>query len=190
MFFTFLFLQKLEPKYSFVLPYCNLLRCPVGAVAILLHFMFDQGKLASRIPTWNWEDAATWCKVHSGLVMAFYVVIFIVISGSCSFQMKCLSNEYGRSFGEDVQQFPLAYLNYLEEENPSCSPESPDRFRGNGVSKIHLNSKKKNIICLNRVPTDQVDASGHWQGNTRREIYGSKIPKAVCTFIICEIYTE
>ncbi|KAF8814964.1 hypothetical protein BYT27DRAFT_7023729, partial [Phlegmacium glaucopus] len=28
------------------------------------------------------------------------------------------------------------------------------------------------------VPADQVDATGHWQGNTRREVYGSKIPKA------------
>jgi len=36
---------------------------------------------------------------------------------------------------------------------------------------------------MNRVPADQVDASGHWQGNTRREIYGSKIPKAVCSFL-------
>lgn len=89
MFLTFLFLQKSEPKYSFVLPHRNPLRCPVGAVAILLHFMFDQGKLASRIPTWNWEDAATWRKVRSGLVTAFYVVIFIVISGSCSFQTNC-----------------------------------------------------------------------------------------------------
>jgi hypothetical protein len=58
----------MEPKYSFILPHRNPLRCPVGAVAILLHFMFDQGKLASRIATWDWEDAATWRKVHSGII--------------------------------------------------------------------------------------------------------------------------
>ena len=84
-----LFLQKSEPKYSFVLPHLNPLRCPVGAIAILLHFMFDQGMLASRIPTWNWEDAATWRKVHSGMVTVFIVVnlvILIVILGSCSFR--------------------------------------------------------------------------------------------------------
>ena len=47
--YFFIYLQKMEPKYSFVLPHRNPLRFPVGAVAILLHFMFDQGKLASRI---------------------------------------------------------------------------------------------------------------------------------------------
>ena len=34
-------------------------------------------------------------------------------------------------------------------------------------------------VRTHRVSADQVDASGHWQGNTRREVYGSKIPKAV-----------
>jgi len=32
---------------------------------------------------------------------------------------------------------------------------------------------------LVRVPADQVDAIGHWQSNTRREIYAAKIPKGV-----------
>ena len=39
------------------------MRCPVGALAILLHYMFDQGGLVSHIPTWDWEDAATWRQV-------------------------------------------------------------------------------------------------------------------------------
>ena len=139
----------MEPKYSFVLPHCNPLRCPVGAVAILLHFMFDQGKLASRIATWDWEDAATWRKVHSGMVTVFSVVILIVFLGSCFFWTNCWSNEYGRWLGEDVQQFPLTYVNYLKEKNPSCLPESPSSFRGNGVCGIHLNSEKKNINHFN-----------------------------------------
>jgi hypothetical protein len=29
------------------------------------------------------------------------------------------------------------------------------------------------------VPADQVDAIGHWEGNTRHEVYAAKIPKAV-----------
>jgi hypothetical protein len=42
--------------------------------------------------------------------------------------------------------------------------------------------KKITIVWMHRVSADQVDALGHWQGNTRREVYGSKIPKAVCPF--------
>lgn len=33
--------------------------------------------------------------------------------------------------------------------------------------------------CIHRVTSDQVDATGHWEGNTRRQVYASKIPKAV-----------
>ena len=40
------------------------------------------------------------------------------------------------------------------------------------VSYLHLSS--------NSVPADQIDATGHWTGNTWREIYGAKIPKSVC----------
>ena len=29
------------------------------------------------------------------------------------------------------------------------------------------------------VPPDQVDITGHWEGNTRQEVYGSKVPKLV-----------
>jgi len=35
------------------------------------------------------------------------------------------------------------------------------------------------LTFLNSVPADQIDAVGHWAGNTRREVYGSKIPKIV-----------
>ena len=46
-----------------------------------------------------------------------------------------------------------------------------------------LREKGIPILGMHRVPADQVDATGHWQGNTQREVYGSKIPKAVCPFI-------
>lgn len=38
------------------------------------------------------------------------------------------------------------------------------------------------MFNLFSVPADQVDAVGHWQGNTRREVYASKIPKAVRSY--------
>ncbi|KAF8961564.1 hypothetical protein BDZ97DRAFT_1201735 [Flammula alnicola] len=112
---------KTEPKYSFVLPHRDPLRCPVGALAILLHFMFDQEDLMSRVSPWDWENAATWRKVH---------VLF------------------GRTVDQAVTGDAIGHIfpTVLEEMG---------------------------------VPADQVDATGHWQGNTRREIYGSKIPKAI-----------
>jgi hypothetical protein len=57
--------QKTEPTYSYVLPHRNPLRCPVGALAILLHFMFDQEDLLSRLPEWDWEKSGSWRQVCS-----------------------------------------------------------------------------------------------------------------------------
>jgi hypothetical protein len=34
------------------------------------------------------------------------------------------------------------------------------------------------------VHADEVDAVGHWEGNTRRETYAAKIPKSV-SFLLC-----
>ena len=34
----------------------------------------------------------------------------------------------------------------------------------------------------NSVSADQVDATGHWQGNNWQEVYGSKILKVVCEY--------
>jgi hypothetical protein len=31
---------------------------------------------------------------------------------------------------------------------------------------------------------DQLDAVGHWAGNTQREIYADKIPKNVCQHLL------
>jgi hypothetical protein len=59
------FIQKTEPTYSYVLPHRIPLRCPVGALAILLHFMFDQENLLGRLPEWDWENSASWRRVCS-----------------------------------------------------------------------------------------------------------------------------
>lgn len=39
-------------------------------------------------------------------------------------------------------------------------------------------------INLCSVHADEVDAVGHWEGNTRRETYAAKIPKSV-SFLLC-----
>ena len=58
-------MQKTEPIYSYVLPHRNPLRCPVGALAILLHFMFGQENLLGCLPEWDWENSASWRQVCS-----------------------------------------------------------------------------------------------------------------------------
>lgn len=55
--------QKNEPTYNFVVPHRDPLRCPIGALAIMLHFMFDEKRLASQVAGWDWADASSWCKV-------------------------------------------------------------------------------------------------------------------------------
>ncbi|KAF8802302.1 hypothetical protein BYT27DRAFT_7039855, partial [Phlegmacium glaucopus] len=69
-----------------------------------------------------------------------------------------------------------------------------EKMTGDGLGKMYktfldptsIMSQKKTHLARQTLPTiledmgvpaDQVDATGHWQGNTRREIYGSKIPK-------------
>lgn len=56
-------LQKNEPTYNFVVPHRKILRDPVSALAILLHFTLDQADLPSKQPDWNWSDASSWCSV-------------------------------------------------------------------------------------------------------------------------------
>ena len=34
-----------------------------------------------------------------------------------------------------------------------------------------------------RVTMDEIDAIGHWAGNTRCEVYAAKIPKSVSMYI-------
>jgi len=72
--FRFLFLsfahlllaaQKQEPDYNFVLPHRDPLHCPVGALAILLYFMFDQGGLMAKFPEWDWSKSVTWRKASA-----------------------------------------------------------------------------------------------------------------------------
>jgi hypothetical protein len=55
--------QKQEPDYNFVLPHRDPLRCPVGALTILLYYMFDQGGLMAKFPEWDWSRSVTWRKV-------------------------------------------------------------------------------------------------------------------------------
>ncbi|OCH83775.1 hypothetical protein OBBRIDRAFT_808754, partial [Obba rivulosa] len=54
---------KQEPDYNFVLPNHDPLRCPVGALALQLHYIFDQEQLVQKVPEWNWSSATTWRTV-------------------------------------------------------------------------------------------------------------------------------
>ncbi|KAH9026139.1 hypothetical protein EDB85DRAFT_1816892, partial [Lactarius pseudohatsudake] len=54
---------KNEPTYNFVVPHRDPLRCAVSSLAIMFHYMFDQGDLVSKIPDWDWADASSWREV-------------------------------------------------------------------------------------------------------------------------------
>jgi hypothetical protein len=45
--------------------------------------------------------------------------------------------------------------------------------------KLHYYLSFLTDACFGRVNIDEVDGIGHWVGNTRREVYSAKIPKAV-----------
>ncbi|PPR04719.1 hypothetical protein CVT24_011841 [Panaeolus cyanescens] len=55
---------KTEPVYSFALPHRDPLMCSVSALAILLHFMFDQKDLIGCVSNWNWMEGTTWQMHH------------------------------------------------------------------------------------------------------------------------------
>jgi len=60
-----IYYQQTEPVYSYVLPHCDPLKCPVGALAILLYCIFDQEKIIQQVAEWNWEDPSSWGQVLS-----------------------------------------------------------------------------------------------------------------------------
>ncbi|OBZ66313.1 hypothetical protein A0H81_13774 [Grifola frondosa] len=51
-----------EPDYNCVLPNKDPLRCPIGALGLILYYIFDHENLISQIPEWDWSSAATWRK--------------------------------------------------------------------------------------------------------------------------------
>jgi hypothetical protein len=47
-----------------VLPHKDPLKCPIGALAILLHYEFDQEGLMDKVEGWDWSRSATWREVR------------------------------------------------------------------------------------------------------------------------------
>jgi len=57
-------LKQNEPDYNFVrLPHRKPMRSPVAALAIQLHYMFDQDGICSHLGDWNWSQPSSWQKV-------------------------------------------------------------------------------------------------------------------------------
>ncbi|KAG2126022.1 hypothetical protein DEU56DRAFT_721617, partial [Suillus clintonianus] len=52
-----------KPDYNFVLPHKDPLKCPIRALAISLHYQFDQEGLMSKVNGWDWSRSATWREV-------------------------------------------------------------------------------------------------------------------------------
>lgn len=47
-----------------MLPHKDPLRCPVGALAIFLHYQFDQEGLMEKIGSWDWSRSLSWREVR------------------------------------------------------------------------------------------------------------------------------
>ncbi|KAF8467011.1 hypothetical protein DFH94DRAFT_616994, partial [Russula ochroleuca] len=138
-----------EPDYNFVLPHRDPLHCPVGALAILLYFMFDQGGLMAKFPEWDWSKSVTWRKAsakwpttpdhqqHDELTMA-------------PFQVKLL---FGRAVGKP------------------CSGDALRKMYGKFLEPTTIKSRKKLHLARRTMPAvmeemgvniDKVDGIGHW----------------------------
>ena len=90
-----------------MLPNRDPLRCPVGALAVLLHYEFDQEELVMRTNGWDWSKAASWRQVSSGLSDA------LVASPPVLLQVKLL---FGRKVGVPCSGSALRkmYTTFLE----------------------------------------------------------------------------
>jgi hypothetical protein len=124
--------QKQEPDYNFVLPHRDPLHCPVGALAILLYFMFDQGRLMAKFPEWDWSRSATWRKVS---VVAWPEIR--ADRGSFSGEAAIWPGNWQalqwRCAPEDVWEVFRAHHNQVTEETPPRTPNYAHGDGGNGV---------------------------------------------------------
>ncbi|KZS99892.1 uncharacterized protein LAESUDRAFT_667384, partial [Laetiporus sulphureus 93-53] len=134
-------LGRFEPDYNFVLPHRDPLHCSIGALAILLHYIFDREKILEQVGGWNWSRASTWQKVQSYL----------------SFQVPLL---FGRKVGElcSADAMQKMYKMFL----------LPTSIKS--AKKMHLARRTLPGIMEDMgVNMDEIDGVGHWTGNTRRE---------------------
>ncbi|KAG1778557.1 hypothetical protein EV702DRAFT_1196072 [Suillus placidus] len=154
---------KQEPDYNFVLLHKDLLKCPVGALAISLHYQFDQEGLMSKVDGWDWSWSATWREVK----LMFGKHVGQPLSGDA------LRKMYTTMLG--LMTITLKKkLHLAHHMMPSMMEDM-----GSVIFGMFLESLVR--LTAFRVHTDEVDAIGHWEGNTHHETYAAKIPKsAVC----------
>jgi len=55
-------------------------------------------------------------------------------------------------------------------------------------SALSLHDSPLTMTAIDSVHADEVDAIGHWEGNTRRETYAAKIPKSVSLPLLSHLH--
>ena len=55
-------LQTVNPTYTAFIAHRNPVMCPLGAIAIYLHWLHDYYKLTEHIDI-DWAQNSSWCKV-------------------------------------------------------------------------------------------------------------------------------
>ncbi|KAH9027170.1 hypothetical protein EDB85DRAFT_1819778, partial [Lactarius pseudohatsudake] len=136
---------KNEPTYNFVVPHRDPLRCAVGSLTIMFHYMFDQGDLVSKIPDWDWADASLWREVCEDPVA------------------KVVHLMFGRTVNKPMTGNGLCkmYKAFL------------DATSVNSNKKAHLARRAVPTIMEDMgVSADHIDAVGHWVGNAVTALAG------------------
>ncbi|KAH9008640.1 hypothetical protein EDB85DRAFT_1835586, partial [Lactarius pseudohatsudake] len=134
---------KNEPTYNFVVPHRDPLRCPVGALAIMFHFMFDQGDLVGKIPGWDWANASSWLRVLTNVTQVHLM--------------------FGRTVNKPLSGNGLCkmYKVFLDATSVTSN------------KKAHLARRTVPTIMEDMgVSADHIDAVGHWVGNAVTALAG------------------
>ena len=125
------------------------MRCPVGALAILLHFMFDQEDLLGCLPEWDWENPASWRRVCR--LCYFYATeskLKCLKLGPCAIWKARSSCNHRRCIRKNVHDLLGTYFNNIQAEDAPSSPHFSKGSWGNGVNQIFWIIKGGNELTL------------------------------------------
>ena len=141
--------QKQEPNYNFVLPHRNPLRCPIGALAILLHYVFDQEELISQVAEWDWSRASTWRQVCSdGYFRLMHSLTCVANGGQAPLRTEGWATLQRRCSSEDVHPVPQAHHNHIPEEAPPRPTHNAHTYGGYGVCFMLFSCSPLRVLAV------------------------------------------
>jgi hypothetical protein len=128
--------QTLEPEYNFVLPHRDPLCCAVGAIAVLLHYIFDHQNLLGKHTDWDWSRGSTWHKVWRVTKM-----MSICHSRHPGYFTLWTQGRRTVQYGyieKHVPDLPFALHSQVQEDPPLASQGHAIKNGRHGVSNLFL----------------------------------------------------